>query len=592
MTKNVFPLKSLPEQIVNIISGMNAASGFPINYLAASILWALSVAIGRSCTLFAKSTWEVAANLFVGLVAAKGRVKSPTLKFALGPLIKVDQAQLGSDGQRQLTANDATLEGLYQALENNPYGIGMYRDELRGFFTSMNRYRSGGGDEEAWLSLYNGIHITINRRTEKKRSIPNAYVSLIGTVQHDILQNMSFDARVNGFWERFLWTFSEDDKPLQWNLSGQDITGAYASAWAKIVNGVLERGGYFNDAFKHKAYQLSPESANKLQCWQNHNAMAYAENEALSSIFTKIAEHAMKISLILQVTREILGVVPASNVVDIDSARNAIEIADFFFAEARKVHDMNPVTETWIDDLADTFTTAEAIAAGQAHGLSARTVKYRLKNPYMFKWIGHGRYFKANRKDEDAAEESIPDGVIAGVGAQDHDDTPDGSGLEGESSDAGLDGGGQDGEIHDDVPDGGGQDGEDPDNEPDGGGQDGEDPDNEPDGGGQDGKVHDDAEKDDVPDTQDRDDAQDGSGQDGEVHEDVETDDVPETPDHDDVPDGSGQDGEGHNGGSGDNKRGTPTQIYRYYAHRPKRPRKKPNTTHNTNNKQPTLFEI
>ena len=549
MKTNVFPLKSLPEQIVNIIMGMNAASGFPVNYLAASILWVLSVAIGRSCTLFAKSTWEVAANLFVGLVAAKGRVKSPSLKFALGPLIKVDQAQLGPDGQRQIIANDATLEGLYQALNDNPYGIGMYRDELRVFFTSMNRYRTGGGDEEAWLSLYNGIHITINRRTEKKRSIPNAYVSLIGTVQHDILQNMSFDARVNGFWERFLWTFSEDDKPLQWNLSGQDITGAYASAWAKIVNGVLERGDYFNDAFKHKAYQLSPEAANELQCWQNHNAMAYAEDEVLSSIFTKIAEHALKISLILQVTREILGVVPASNVVDIDSARDAIEIADFFFDEARKVHEMSPVAETWIDDLADTFTTSEAIAAGQAHGLSARTVKYRIQNPYLFKRMGHGRYTKANHKDDDA-EEAIPQGVI--------DDT--GASYDGVHSHGDI----QDGKGSDDGPDGGAQD-----------------------SSGQDGEVRDDAETGEISETQDHDVEQDGSGQDGEVHDDAETDDVRETQDHDVEQDGSGQDG-----GSGDNTRSTPTQIYRYYAPRPKRPRKKPNTTLYTNHKQPTQFDI
>ena len=50
---------------------------------------------------------------------------------------------------------DATMEGLLSKLENLPRGVGMYRDELSGWWGSFDQYRAGA-DKEKWLTMYNG----------------------------------------------------------------------------------------------------------------------------------------------------------------------------------------------------------------------------------------------------------------------------------------------------------------------------------------------------------------------------------------------------------------------------------------------------
>ena len=405
METNTFPLEALPKKITTIIRAMNKASGFPINFLAVSILWALAVAIGRSCTLAVKATWNVAANPYVCLIANKSQTKSPSLRFVKAPIEKVNSEILGGN-KGQILANDATLEATVQLLYNNPYGLGVHRDELKAFFDSMNRYRSGG-DEATWLSLYNGEAIVYNRKTDKKvMNILHPHVSLIGTVQPETLRQMSRESKTNGFFERFLWSFPEGDNPIIWNLTEDDQTGFYAEAWEKIIRDILHRGGFDGDTVTVTKYELSSDAAAILENWQHDKAKEYYMDNNLSPLFTKNAEQALRLALILQVAREVTGEIPRGNLIDNTSAVNAIRISTYFFDEARKVIDLINTTDAhpaWYGDLPQSFTTGEAIAAAAKYpGNKARTVKNILKNSRFFVRVDHGKYLKADAATADS----------------------------------------------------------------------------------------------------------------------------------------------------------------------------------------------
>ena len=67
---------------------------------------------------------------------------------------------------RQFRVQDITMEAITKILGETKRGIFVFVDELKGWISSFNKYRNGGGDLEQWLSLYNGVPITVNRKGE------------------------------------------------------------------------------------------------------------------------------------------------------------------------------------------------------------------------------------------------------------------------------------------------------------------------------------------------------------------------------------------------------------------------------------------
>ncbi len=71
-----FPVHIYPQEIQKIIADPHKDLNFSVNYIAASLLLAASVAIGNSRVLKVKDGWKVKPILYMALVGSPGSVKT------------------------------------------------------------------------------------------------------------------------------------------------------------------------------------------------------------------------------------------------------------------------------------------------------------------------------------------------------------------------------------------------------------------------------------------------------------------------------------------------------------------------------------
>jgi hypothetical protein len=107
--------------------------------------------------------------------------------------------------------SDATAEALAgQLQEQETRGLGLlwHRDELAGLFGSLNAYRSGrGADEELLLEAYDGsgFHSLRVATTGGGRFYDRCHLSIWGTIQPAVLQDLVASGDTSGLWARFLF---------------------------------------------------------------------------------------------------------------------------------------------------------------------------------------------------------------------------------------------------------------------------------------------------------------------------------------------------------------------------------------------------
>ncbi|MFA6400471.1 MAG: DUF3987 domain-containing protein [Salinivirgaceae bacterium] len=205
-----------------------------IEFVLSSILYATSVTIGNSYQVKVRNGWNERASLFMVIVGETGVSKTPAISIALAPLIKknlqyykewclkdeqyqLEQAlgakELKEKGiesvipkRKQIVIEDSTIDAIYRVHANNPKGLGVYFDEIIGFFNNMNRYNNGS-EQEQWLMTWSGKSISVDRVSSKPILIPNPNISFIGGIQPQMLPDLFKDNREkNGFVERILFT--------------------------------------------------------------------------------------------------------------------------------------------------------------------------------------------------------------------------------------------------------------------------------------------------------------------------------------------------------------------------------------------------
>ncbi|MCD4697862.1 MAG: DUF3987 domain-containing protein [Bacteroidales bacterium] len=432
--QNPFPVEVFPKAVQEIITATNESLKFPIDFIGASILYAVSVSIGNTHKVEIMKGWQENAVLYLAIVGRPGTNKSHPLTFALQPIVEQDkQTYRQYEKQRQeyetivnLTkkerkqqgydepvkpawqkylVSDFTPEALTDVHKFNKRGIGVYVDELAGWFKNFNRYNKGS-EQEFWLSNWSGKPVNIDRKTGEPVFIPLPFISVIGTIQNRVLKDLAKDNRTeNGFIDRILFVIPENLKKNYW--SETEINPVFIENWQNIISNLLSLS-IQNDETQNpqpKILLFTNEAKKILFKWQREitDINNKAENEAISGIYAKMEVYVIRLALILEMMRFACGE-SDKQAVSVESIQGAIKLTEYFANSAIKVHSIvsntNPLDKLPTDKqtlyiaLPDTFTTSEGVQVAESMGMAERTFKYFINNRDLFTNPKRGEYEK------------------------------------------------------------------------------------------------------------------------------------------------------------------------------------------------------
>jgi len=432
--ENSLPIKALPKALQDIVLKYQDVLNFIPDYSVGSILFATSVAIGSNVNIKVKEHYTTKANLWFVLVGSSGLNKTAPLHEFIRPLLDIDKMEYQTYKQKikdykikleeqkrkkkgepyeyiekpvykQMLVSDTTIEALVNVLEHNPLGVGLYSDELKNWFGNFNRYNRGD-DEGNYLSLYNNIPTTINRKTDEPKNITNAFLSVCGTIQPAILERLASDKKdQSGFTGRFCFLYPENAqaKPLPNNTFDKD----YLEEWNEMLQEIIKE--YRTD--NAITYTLSNEANEMFIKWNidKTNRINATDNETIKMIYSKSELWLIRLSLILEVLNRVFYEHPKTSdynnmLISAKSMSGAIELTEYFINTSIKVHEIatnsNPLAkyplnvQNFIEALPEYFETKTAVSIGSEFNIPERTVKNYLRDKNIFKRIERGQYEK------------------------------------------------------------------------------------------------------------------------------------------------------------------------------------------------------
>ncbi len=431
---NRFPVEVFPLHIQQVITATNENLNFPIDFIGASLLYAVSVAVGNTHNVEVKKGFQQSAVLYLAIVGRAGTTKSHPLSFALQPIVEQDKRTYRQyEQQRQLyeqainlskkergqqaieepikpvwqkfLLSDFTPEALAEVHKFNKRGIGVYVDELAGWFKNFNRYNKGS-EMEFWLSQWSGKPINIDRKTGEPVFIPLPFISVAGTIQKGILNELAKDSRTqNGFIDRILFVIPDNIKKECW--SETDLPPVVSENWESIISKLLSLSVANDDTMNPspEVLKFTPEAKIVLFEWQKANTdqCNEAENEAVSGIFSKMDMYVLRLALILEMMRYACNE-SDKQAVSIEAVHGAVKLVEYFKSSAVKVNsilsnasplDKHPADkQNLYNALPDTFTTGIGLQIAEGLAVAVRTFKKFLNEKELFIRISRGEYQK------------------------------------------------------------------------------------------------------------------------------------------------------------------------------------------------------
>lgn len=368
----VFPIEIFPAPIQSYILECKETLDSSIDYMGCSMLWLISVIVGNSIQIEVKKGWTETATIWLAVVGKAGLGKTPSIHNIIKPLLmannkeiknyikqsekfeyydklsakeKKDHEEIQRPTKSQFIANDITIEALVELHQENPNSIGVFKDELAGWFKDMNKYREGS-DLEFWLSTWSGKAISLNRKTAKSAFVDKPLVSVLGGIQPSILNSFyTDDNKDNGFMDRMLLSYP-DLEIEKWNDKEMDYD---TIQWYQ--DSIIA----FYETVKHKVVQfdsdgdIAPKTAiipkesktewirvfNEYTDIQNSDE----ENEYMKSMLPKQKSYLPRFALLLNTLDSFFDDTHTADAMKIskESILKAEKVSKYFIAMAKKI---------------------------------------------------------------------------------------------------------------------------------------------------------------------------------------------------------------------------------------------------------------
>jgi len=332
-----FPIEIFPQEIQNYIIESSKTLGLSVDYMGCAFLWMISLIIGNSITIEVKPGWKESAAVWIAVVGKPGIGKTPSINQMIFPLREMNvQEQKNYQRQyakwveyenipknekdaheeilkpksKQFIVGDITLEALVDLHEENPNALGIFKDELAGWFKDMNKYRQGS-DLEFWLSSWSGTSISLNRKTSKSSFVDKPFIPVLGGIQPSVFEEFTTgNNKENGFVDRILISYPE----LTVNKYNDDylfpeIIEWYRSYILRFKNTIDTK--FFNINANDEIIQHVAKFENKAQDeWKRiHDKITDVqnsdnENEYMKSMLPKQKSYIPRFSLIINCVNE------------------------------------------------------------------------------------------------------------------------------------------------------------------------------------------------------------------------------------------------------------------------------------------------
>lgn len=365
-----FPLEVFPKEVQYYILECHKKLDSNIDYMGCALLWLISISVGNAFEVEVKRGWNENGVIWVAVVGRAGIGKTPSINNVIFPLNKLnfkeikryyeqlesyqfymelskkekeDQSEPTKPRKTQFIANDITLEALIDLHQESDNAVGVFKDELAGWFKDMNKYRQGS-DLEFWLSCWSGKSVSLNRMTRKGSFIEKPFISVLGGIQPSIFNQFATDEnKENGFLDRMLLSFP-DAKVEEYNeneLHYSDIqwySDAITNFFQVIKSQAVKRDNSGKIAtnvlkFNSEAKQEWKRIFNKISQQQNNDE----ENEYLKSMYPKQKSYIPRFALLLHVFNGAFDENLAGTEITKDSILKAEKLSDYFVMNAKKI---------------------------------------------------------------------------------------------------------------------------------------------------------------------------------------------------------------------------------------------------------------
>lgn len=373
-----FPSRLLPSPMRELVEEGAKAIGCDQSFVALPLLSAVGAAIGNSCRLVVKKGWNAPPTIWSLIVGESGTAKSPAFKLAKGPIQRhqkqmLDEySKLYADYEIELeeyeeaikdhkkrkssaasppdkpvpptlsrvVVSDCTVESLAPILCQNPRGLLLQRDELSGWLGSFNAYKTArGADEAAWLSMYDGESITVDRKGDGTipTYVESALVSITGGIQPAVLaSSMTKDHRASGMSSRFLiaqpprhaqyWTedeVSEDTLTLVDDLFNKLLAVDFDDPENQVPHFIglsAEAKQFFRSFFNEHHKEQADLTGDDAAAW------------------SKLIGYVPRLALLFHIVTQVHGGSSITSAVTSESMIRAIEMVEWFKNEAARLY--------------------------------------------------------------------------------------------------------------------------------------------------------------------------------------------------------------------------------------------------------------
>lgn len=368
----LLPIEGLPKQLQDIINECARVYGTHRDFWTGAVLMASALALGNNYRV--KTQYTNGAVLWLGIVAKTGTGKTEPLRFAFRPFHdrddeairnyekelseyehyrRIDKKQREEEGivinadvpsWRQYVINDITPEGIFYILKNNPRGISLVRDELRGWIDDFGRYNKSG-EESTWLTSWSEQPITINRKNDKPIKINRPFICVAGGLQPSELAKLAAGSRaVNGFMQRICFVYPDKaDRPY---FNEDELRHKFIDDYDNYITELLS----FNNP-EPENIRLDEEATRIFKDFNNRlsDEINQLDDEFLTGICAKLPIIALRLALVIHFSNQAASKI-IYPMIRGESMAAAVSMAEYFKITGAKVgRDLNNNTMIGLD---------------------------------------------------------------------------------------------------------------------------------------------------------------------------------------------------------------------------------------------------